>query len=825
MRLVKNDCIFLSLIVLSLLCEKAFSSSRIFPVNSPERQWVEFEADGYKDTVNGTIFTAEAPPTCGVSLGGISTGCLDVEAGGVFGFNSIFIPLPHRPQLLTPFLGLSVNGQTYVLADEKYIRGGTVQGNCDPRSEVDPKEWMAELIEIKGVKPANKIHYWGHFPVADMEYETDCPVSVGLRAWSPFIPGDTFDSDIPAAVFEIHLRNTSQKGQSGSVAFNFPGPTHSGTHPDWAVLNQDKDIKPIVWPNFEGLRGRCSPGWPELEESEFTRSTINNKKYTGLAVETKKGFGYVVGVSGCKDNIRFGGSLSEDNLAWSQISKKLPQPKVASNKDAGQEYYGHAGASVAIDFDLKAGQSEKVNVILAWYSPKWTGKPGNVYTRAYTKRYNNAVEVANHIVKDQKSLLKRVLAWQQVIYGEKDIPGWLQDALINSLYLIPETSLWATSASGPIADWCDDYGLFGMIESPRGCPQTECLPCTWYGTLPVLFFFPDLMEANLNGHLHYQRQDGAAAFNWGWIADMSKPTDYAWQVSLNGFCFCDLMYRYWQRQGLDKKILNKLYPAVKKSTIYSMSLRSGDDHVISMPEGDKGEEWWEHSGWYGMVAHAGGVRMAQLRIAEHMAQTAGDEEFVLQCQKWLKMGQASMENKMWNETTQSYLLSSDPDSDKKSEDIMANQFDGNWVTDLHGLKHVFREDRFKTALETIKKTCLVDSIGAVSFASPDGSPQMASYGIFVPEIYMLAMTYLYAGQQETGLEIIKKCVDNSFLRQGIGWDQTNMLYAAGDGGRTVGSDYYQNTIIWAMPAAIKNQTLQETYKKGGLVDRIIKAGK
>ena len=795
----------------------------LFPTDSDGEIWQKFKAQGFAAPVSGLIFSTGKAPTCGVSLGGVSTGCLDIEAGGVLGFSSIFIPLPHRPQLLTPFLGLSVAGQTYVLAEEKYIRGGTIQGNCDPRAETDPKEWVANLIEIKNVQPAQRIHYWGHYPVADIEYESGCPVNVGLRAWSPFICGDNTDSDIPAAVFEIQLRNPGQAKQSGTVAFSFPGPTHGGTHPDWAVLSREKDIKPIVWPNFAGLRGWVAPGWPELEESKFKREPIR-QGMQGLSIETAAGSGYVLAVLSDETDVRFGGSLNEDGNAWSQISQSLPKPVGTGKQDNGKKYYAHAGASVAVDFNLKAGQEKTVRLVLAWYAPQWTGNPGNVYRRAYAQRYHNAAQVAERIAQDHPSLLRRVLAWQEVVYGEKDIPGWLADALINSLYMITETSLWA-QPTGPIGNWCQPPGLFGMIESPRGCPQMECLPCTWYGTIPILFFFPDLMEANLNGHLHYQREDGAAAFNWGWGADMSKPQDYAWQVSLNGFCFTDLMNRYWHRRGMDQEVLAKVYPAVKKSTIYSMSLRQGADHVISMPAGDKGEEWWEHSGWYGMVAHAGGVRLAQLEAAKLMAVKTGDSDFVRQCDQWLMLGKASMENKMWNEPTKSYLLSSDPATGRKSEDIMANQFDGNWVADMHGLPRVFREDRFRIALETIKQSCLVDSIGAVSFANPDGSPQMASYGIFVPEIYMLGMTYLYQGQRETGLKIIERCVRNSFIKQGIGWDQTNMLHASAGGVRTVGSDYYQNTIIWAIPAALKGQTLDELYQKAGLVSQMITAAK
>jgi hypothetical protein len=48
----------------------------------------------------------------------------------------------------------------------------------------------------------------------------------------------------------------------------------------------------------------------------------------------------------------------------------------------------------------------------------------------------------------------------------------------------------------------------------------------------------------------------------------------------------------------------------------------------------------------------------------------------------------------------------------------------------------------------------------------------------------------------------------------------------GDSGkRTFGTDYYQNTIIWAVPAAAQNQDLKTYCSDGGLIDRMIKAGK
>jgi uncharacterized protein (DUF608 family) len=101
-------------------------------------------------------------------LGGVSTGFLDLETDGTFGFCTLFNSgVPTRGPLGMPCLGLSVDGKTCVLTTRP----------------------------VMGNENAHEIHYWGHYPVADIEYESGAPISVGVRAWSPFLPGDVFGSD------------------------------------------------------------------------------------------------------------------------------------------------------------------------------------------------------------------------------------------------------------------------------------------------------------------------------------------------------------------------------------------------------------------------------------------------------------------------------------------------------------------------------------------------------------------------------------------------------------------------------------------------------
>lgn len=43
------------------------------------------------------------------------------------------------------------------------------------------------------------------------------------------------------------------------------------------------------------------------------------------------------------------------------------------------------------------------------------------------------------------------------------------------------------------------------------------------------------------------------------------------------------------------------------------------------------------------------------------------------------------------------------------------------------------------------------------------------------------------------------------------------------GERTYGWDYYQDMMLWALPAAIEGKDLSAPVKRGGLVNRILKA--
>ena len=468
----------------------------------------------------------------------------------------------------------------------------------------------------------------------------------------------------------------------------------------------------------------------------------------------------------------------------------------------------------------------------------------------FASRYHDAAEVAERLAQDHTQLLARIIAWQQVLYQEEDMPIWLQDSLVNILHLITECGMWAQADS--IGDWCKpEDGVFGMNESPRDCPQIECIPCSFYGNQPLVYFYPKLAMSTMRAYINYMTYDGAAPWVFGGCTARSEPSGArnerhlptaacamnvpcrGYQTTTNGISFVAMADRLWVSRGYDQEILKELYPWVKKNTIYTMTLRAeeGPDGVVSMPTGNVGTEWFEHCQWKGIVAHVGGLHLAQLRIAERMAEESGDKNFAAMCRMWFDEGSKSMEKHLWN--GRYYINFFEPSTNEKSDLIFSYQLDGEWITDFHGLPYCFPKDRVQTALATIREVNSRHSdIGFLSFLNADGSPASGGEGVmkdwydpfafFNAELFMLAMNYMYEGQVEFGLPLAEKCMNSIVCKHLHTWDMPNMI--RGDTGEvTFGKDYYQMLMLWSLPAAVKGQDMGGPTREDGLVTRMITA--
>jgi len=768
----------------------------LFPTDLDTYDWQEYSADGFSGGACGVIHRKDAPASNGMPLGSIDTGCLDLETDGTLGFCTIFNShVPRRGPMNLPFLSLCLhNGtnfpETWVLST-KPLQNSPMLGP------------FTTAFRPKRACPAEDIHYWGHYPIADLEYELDCPVSVGLRAWTPFIPGDVAVSNTPGAVFELRLRNTSEIEQTGLAAFSFPGPStqESAGHGQFQHIN--------VSGSFRGV---------------LVTNDANQE--------------YALGIVNGDYELRTGGDLGCDGSAWSNLDRG---PFWTNSYSGLPPALDGPGASAAVQFTLGPGEEKSIRFILAWYSPAWQGggqaqQGGHTYYHKYAERYQGAGEVAAFLAANHESILLRILAWQQVVYAEKSLPVWLRESLVNILHLITEDGFWG-QARAPIGDWCrQEDGLFGMNECPRGCPQIECIPCSFYGNLPLVYFFPELARSTLRAYKAYQFTNGQAPWIFGGItgdpmtpccelAMPSKGYPIKPQTTLDGPCYVDMIDRLWQRTG-DRSLLDEFYESMKRNTIFTMNMRpeDGPAGIVSVPTGNNAQDWMESCDLLGIVPHIGGVHLANLRIAERMAREVGDEAFARQCAEWFAQGSAIMENKTW--TGDYYLLYHEEATGKKSDTVMGCQLDGEWMVKFHGLDSAFRPERVKTTLETLREMNLYPH-GAIVFRLPREGEFLPGYwgeaGVHFPSSIMLAATYLYYEQHEIGLDLAARTVRALVLERRGSWDSV-LLFRGDTADFLWGADYYQNMMLWCLPAAIAGEDLTGPCKEGGLVERMITAG-
>lgn len=160
-------------LVAGLVCgvqARSAESRHLFPPDKTHGDWVEFRAEGFTQPVTGVIFGSQSKVNCGVPLGGVDTGGIDLETSGLLGYCTIFNShVPRRGPINLPILGLSVGGKTWVLGREQPKKANKLWKEKNQEiagSENADPVFMS--LKLDGVETTKDIHYWGHYPVADL---------------------------------------------------------------------------------------------------------------------------------------------------------------------------------------------------------------------------------------------------------------------------------------------------------------------------------------------------------------------------------------------------------------------------------------------------------------------------------------------------------------------------------------------------------------------------------------------------------------------------------------------------------------------------------
>jgi len=713
----------------------------LFPTDISGQQWSEFTARGFGSPVSGMIIH-EGGAQPGVPLGGIGTGCVDIKRNGHLGRSSIFNSFAPPRDLHSPFAGVTIGDTTFCLQAE----------------------------EFQDLKGCSRIHYWGHYPIADIEYELESPVSIGLRAWSPFLLGDAQASNTPIILFDFEIRNSSSAAQDVTVLLTFPGPS-SG----------------------------------ESGSTSFVRREVKTSGYRGLRVEWRSGE-YILASSG--DTVSSGGHIEPQQWALGELP-------AADDTEAG--------CSVSAKVRVGPQSQADVRFLLAWYAPRWSGNEAHAYQHAYARRFKNCLEVVEAGTRNRESWLKRVLAWQLQIFREEGLPPWLKDQLVNVMHTITRDAFWACD-SIPRQSWYTDEGLFGLTESPRTTPHV-CNPSDWYGGLPVVFFFPELMGSLLRSYVHFQLRTGEVPLGIGEDADFCCRPVYQVLYPMNSCVHIQLLDRLWQRDR-DEKVLREFYPSARSALEYMQSLDRDGDGLPELDADPIPNQFYGAWPWYGASIYVAGFWIASIRMVQRMARAYGDEATLALCEGWGERASRTVEQLLWDD--KAYLLYRESNGGRASDTVLANQLAGQWCARLHSLEPIYPSEHISSSLQTILDLCSRKTrAGLLNSADRHGNPDLTgiphSNGIFTGECIAVGATMAYEGRSQDGLEIVRRMMESIVIQDGAGWELPNILDA--DGNVIHGTDFYQVMILWSLPLALSGQGIHEACAKGSLVDRILESCK
>ncbi len=495
-----------------------------------------------------------------------------------------------------------------------------------------------------------------------------------------------------------------------------------------------------------------------------------------------------------------------------------------------------AGIRASAALDVAPGERKRVKFTLAWNQPYLRESSGRVEKHVYSERFADARAVTMHAAEQRDEWLRRILGYQNALYGA-DLPPWLKETLITAPYALTKNSLWIAPQRAD--DWWGKEGLFLVNESFSTCSITETMPCRFFGHWPALFLFPELELTTLKAIRHFQLRGGEPPFCMG-LAFGIRDARYHCQHTCGAGEYAQMIYRYYLRTG-DKAFLDDFYGSARDSLNFMMTLdKDGDGLVDDQVHAIQGETFpannpMDNWPWYGASSYTAGKGLGALVCGIRMAELANDPAQAEQWKATLARGQKAYEDKLW--TGSYYRVYNDPATGRSNDACPAMQLSGVWSTRVLGLPDALPEDRIEKALDSITKLNVPASpFGMVDAVYPDGRlceegggsgipDTMWSRDIFIQCNATAAMVYLYKGRTEEGSRAAQGMLDTVFRGpHAMPWAQPCGL-SSKTGGTCHGHDYYDHMVVWSYPLAFAGQDIAAACAPEGFISRLLNAAK
>ncbi len=609
-----------------------------------------------------------------------------------------------------------------------------------------------EQTEAPGLPRMRHCRFEGRFPFAKVYLEDEkVPVQAVIEGWSPFIPGNSRESSLPAAILNITLTNPTDKQVELVLAVN--------------VQNRAGKYNQVIRePGFSALyMHEGKEGGNSMVVATPAAVTTWQQNWRGSGSWKNnfmclQHFVNTFATTGCFDDV------------GEPVTEKTQVAAAAEPKPAGDD--NSKVGSIGIRMTLSAGQKRTVPFVLGWYFPtigvpRGWGGPDEVFWRNYyATQWKNALDVARHTIANLQRLEGDTRLFQQALFSST-LPGVVLEAVSSQLCILRSTTV-VRYPDGTLYGW-------------EGCHLKKRLgygTCNhvWNYQQAIAYLFPDLQRSMLENFLFngLRESDGAVIYRMPVGPGAKVKQNSGFQSAADGQLgqVCQV-YREWQISG-DDAWLRKVWPKAKKALEYAWVAWDKDrdgllegSHHNTLDLDFKTPE-----------TMCGSLYQAALLAGERMARYMGDTAAAAEYRRVFESGKKLSDEKLFNGEYYHQMLPVSAAYQLGSGSI-SEQIHGQLYARMLGLEDIYRRQNIHKAAASLFKYNYVpdsyDRINTNRVYSLDGEGGLliacwprggrpAKPLLYCDETqigyeYQAAVNMLYEGYLLEGLTVIKSIRD------------------------------------------------------------------
>ena len=708
-------------------------------------------------------------------IGGMGAGMFCIEGSGAISHLSV----RNRPEIFNEpcvFAAIHVNG---LKNGTKVLEGQSPEwkrfGLAGAGNGLGNTTW--------GLPRFNKDNtFLARFPFAEIELkDSELPVTVQMKAWSPFIPTDEDNSSIPTGAIEYTFTNTGK--EPVDAIFSYTGRNFMAI-PDKGTAT----VKPMTNGFILSQSGTKDEPWLQGDFAVFTDDPQTKVNYC-----------------------LFRGSWYDPlTMSWNDVSSGIikENPPVET---------GSPGASLSVPLQLKPGEKKTLNLYMTWYVPFTNLQSGTdaktdadkpsvtaccdasntaccppvddkYYRPWYSSKFKDIQDISAYWLKNYADLKAKTQLFTDAFYAST-LPSEVMEAVAANLTIIKSPTVLRQ--------------FDGRLWSWEGCGDNwGCCPgsCThvWNYAQAISHLFP-AMERTLREteFMVSQNKAGHQVFRSNLpirpaVHDFHSAAD----GQLGGIMKA---YREWRIYG-NTEWLKKLYPEIKQSIDYCISTWDPrETGALEEPHHNTYDiEFWGPDGMCTSF-YAGALQAMTLmgkalgedvsryeallaKSKSYLENKLYDGEYFIQDIRWKDLNATDPTKALSGQTNYSpeaiAILEKEGPKYQYGKGCLSDGILGSWISLACGMPDVVDKAKVKSHLLSVYKYNLKKDLsdhanpqrptfamgndgGLLLCTWPKGGklqlPFVYSDEVWTGIEYQVASHLMFEGEVEKGLDIVRTC--------------------------------------------------------------------